>query len=813
MNNQIQEFKNAIEQDPNNINAYADWRMAIAALENPDTELKEYEKTIKKNLDTADAYNDLGLLLHKLEKYGEAIKQYKKAIEKESDYTLAYNNWGSALLSLGDYEQAIEQYKKALEKNPNYADVYNNCGIALHKIRKYDEAIEQYKKAIEKDPDYADVYNNWGLALKNLGEYEKAIEQYKKALEKNPGFALAYNNWGNALLNLEEYEKAIKQFEKVIELDPDYADAYYNRGNALLSLGDYEQAIEQYKKVIEMEPDYADAYYNCGNVFLSRGEYDKAIEQYKKSIEADPKNAWAIHNWAYVLGKQGQFKLSKEKWRETCLAYENLKKDAQQAKDALNFLYQGSIYHYELKELEQAKKIYDEGLNIDSENTAILINLVDLFFEMKDETIGDEEETRNLRNTYYWQAQTNFRNAENLLKKKLENKEEASTLLDMGRLYLVIKDYGKSKEYLSKALNKDNRLSDAALYLGVIHVREEKFKEAISYFKDALRFDHDNLNTRSNLAEAYLKANYKDKAETEYREILEIAPCHLDSLIGLGEVYAAMGEDAKKRNDSGEAELMFSRALYFYSETLKLDRKGSGNASKKLNKTELSALFYSKGYSKVLLYESQSGKNDKLLHEAKEDFNEIYHGTSNYYKARRAVDKIDERIAPSDETGGKWGHKIVFCFALIVFILAQFSFFIGKPIFKQSGILVDSEKLKDIMERKGLDDSILLKVKGLINQTFYSPAHFYSEFEERFGDKLTSEIKKHDLLHGSGKIEFKGFKHLEAGYYALLTFAALIFMVAGLFLQQISRLKFGAMELEKSTLDQITTSTSLGIHR
>jgi tetratricopeptide (TPR) repeat protein len=122
-----------------------------------------------------------------------------------------------------------------------------------------------------------------------------------------------------------------------------------------------------------------------------------------------------------------------------------------------------------------------------------------------------------------------------------------------------------------------------------------------------------------------------------------------------------------------------------------------------------------------------------------------------------------------------------------------------------------SEKLESVLKGKGLDASILSKVKELKDQMFYSPEHFYSEFEERFGDKLTSEIKKYDLLRGSGKIKFKGFEQFEPGYYVLLTFAAFIFMVTGLFLQKITKLKFGAMELEKSTVDQITTSTPLGI--
>jgi hypothetical protein len=51
------------------------------------------------------------------------------------------------------------------------------------------------------------------------------------------------------------------------------------------------------------------------------------------------------------------------------------------------------------------------------------------------------------------------------------------------------------------------------------------------------------------------------------------------------------------------------------------------------------------------------------------------------------------------------------------------------------------------------------------------------------------------------------------GYYALFTFGSLIFMVAGLYLPQILKLKVAGIELEKSSVDQITTSGTLGISK
>ena len=48
-------------------------------------------------------------------------------------------------------------------------------------------------------------------------------------------------------------------------------------------------------------------------------------------------------------------------------------------------------------------------------------------------------------------------------------------------------------------------------------------------------------------------------------------------------------------------------------------------------------------------------------------------------------------------------------------------------------------------------------------------------------------------------------------HYLATTFSSLVFMIVGLYLPQIMKLKVAGIELEKSSTDHIRTSTSLGI--
>ena len=165
----------------------------------------------------------------------------------------------------------------------------------------------------------------------------------------------------------------------------------------------------------------------------------------------------------------------------------------------------------------------------------------------------------------------------------------------------------------------------------------------------------------------------------------------------------------------------------------------NGDGSKRLTDKEHAAVLYSRAYARVKLYEvDKAGKDENQLQLAKEDFAECFHKDSDNHKAKRAEEKLKQRLTRSSsqwlaERIGPW---LIVILSATIFMLSQASFFFGKPSVS-----------------------------------------------------------------------------LDPGYYAILTFGALIFMVAGIYLPQILKLKIAGIELEKSAVDQIKTQGSLGISK
>jgi tetratricopeptide (TPR) repeat protein len=297
-----------------------------------------------------------------------------------------------------------------------------------------------------------------------------------------------------------------------------------------------------------------------------------------------------------------------------------------------------------------------------------------------------------------------------------------------GNLYLNMTEYDKAAVQYQKAVDLDNESGEPLNQLGVLSSRKEDFAKAIQYFEQALQRDSDNLKIKSNLAEAYLKGGKLDKAESQYKAILSITAKHVESEIGLGQVYTAMAESC---HDSD----YYEEAIHHFERAIAMAENDSSAISKKMTSRELAALYYASGYARVKLHNaSKTIKGDRLLWDARRDFKQSVKHDKENHKAERAVKKITEKspLFSPERFLEKVGPMTIVAMSAFVFGLVQVSFL-----------------------RKGI----------FHNLAFYVP----------------------------------------------VTFGSIALMVVGFYLPQLLKLKVAGIELEKSSVDQITSSGTLEI--
>ncbi len=744
----IECYRKATEIDPHFSIAYFNWGNSLYRLKQYREAIEKYERATKENPRMGGAYNGYGLALFYLGRYEDSIVQFERAVQFPEIATDAHNNWGLSLQRLNRQQDAADHYRQAVALKPDYARAYNNWGDALSELgktqreaaraeRAYKEAADRYLEAMRvdaksarfddlvarlaqisqidresltrrlqanieglKEEDRANAYTSWGNALYALRKYDEAILKYQRAIDIQDDF-YAYLNCGVALCYLQKHKNAIDRFRHARSC-PDtsnpaaIATLYYWWGSAHHSLKQYVEAAKQYEKATqdppgtrvepeaeaELKPIRAYAYFGWGGALANQRCYAEAIAKQRKAIELDRDYAYAYHNVASYLWGQGKYKDAWHEWKNACDAYERAKAKDGPSQDADLFQYYGTLLHQIFWQFEEAEAAYKDGLKLKPDHIGIRIGQVNLYLAQRDNAQD--------RAGAYWKARETYVEARRLLADQLRESEQADYHLQRGELELLMEDYKEAEEDLVKAreLDREGDSPDVCINLGVLGMRTENFDTAVKYFQEACRRDPDNLKARAYLAGAYLKANRVDKAESEYQNILAVAPQHVESKIGLGEVYTAMGED-------GETDL-YEEAIENFNAAVALS--ASGEASKALREKELAAVCYSRGYARVKLYQAEQAKDHgpslrrwarkrKLIQDAGNDFQSCLNrckkagctaGDPEYLRAKRALDKLKDKSSQSPATfledAGPW---VLVALSLIVLLVTQFSFFRG----------------------------------------------------------------------------------------------------------------------------------------
>jgi len=132
INQAIENYKKAIDQDPDYVLSYNNLACAYDDIGEFDFALIYLKKAIKIQKNYKEALNNIGVINIHLEDYEEAIANFEKAIKLDSQYAIPYFNMAVSLIALNDSDALInENLKKFLE----YGNGWHQYAIKFAKER------------------------------------------------------------------------------------------------------------------------------------------------------------------------------------------------------------------------------------------------------------------------------------------------------------------------------------------------------------------------------------------------------------------------------------------------------------------------------------------------------------------------------------------------------------------------------------------------------------------------------------------------------------------------------------------------------
>ncbi len=125
-----------------------------------------------------------------------------------------------------------------------------------------------------------------------------ALEEAEQAAKQHPQSAEAQDRWGELLDEAGQFEAARQQFEKAIELKARYGEAYLNLGLVSLQLNAPDKAapnLDQAIKLLGSTPEAGYALYVRAKIYTARENYDDALRALNKAVELRPDlaEAWS----------------------------------------------------------------------------------------------------------------------------------------------------------------------------------------------------------------------------------------------------------------------------------------------------------------------------------------------------------------------------------------------------------------------------------------------------------------------------------------------------------------------------------------
>jgi len=256
----IQEFKQALQLDPEHFDALSELALVYENLGRPEEAEEAHKEAMKSKSSYWRGYSRLGFFYYKYGRNTEAEKMFRRSTELMIENVLDYNNLIAIYFQLGQDNSAVAMFEKSIAIKPN-ATAYSNMGTIYFFQRRYADALTMLEEAIELGGGQ-DTHVIWG----NLADSYRYTPGYS---EKAP----------------EAYQNAIQLARKELVTNP--RDAYLSSNVAVYyaKSGQNKNALAEISRARKLEPNDVQILFDCILVFEIVNQRDQAIHALQEYIE------------------------------------------------------------------------------------------------------------------------------------------------------------------------------------------------------------------------------------------------------------------------------------------------------------------------------------------------------------------------------------------------------------------------------------------------------------------------------------------------------------------------------------------------
>ena len=389
----------------------------------------------------------------------------------------------------------------------------------------------------------ADSSFNKIKALMIEGRYREAIGELNSIIQNDSSNTTALYYLGLNYEAVSDFYKAASMLKKAVWYKPDDTRLLYSLGDNYFSAGLIIQADTVLSKAFLLDSTSSQIQILLGKVLMNEKKWKEASSIYKKLIDSDSSNSYFFEQAAKCQSQLGNIEQAITFYSMAILF--NPKN--------INTTLDLSYLLYLQKQYYTAIQIVDEGLKYYRFFPSLYERKADIYMKMEDYAgavvnynaalaYGDSsaDNLKNIGISLYWKGQkettsSDFHSAVNFLEHSAEkNSKDAVTYFYLGALYKDFKVYNKSLDYFIKAsdLLKDEFLANTYVQIGAVYQLEEKYRDALNYYQDALGENPADKSTLFYIGNSYNKLKNKRSAVYYFKKFIQESPHGDKKLLG-----------------------------------------------------------------------------------------------------------------------------------------------------------------------------------------------------------------------------------------------------------------------------------------
>ena len=371
---------------------------------------------------------------------------------------------------------------RQLEGKEASADLLNNLAMAEAGLSLADAAVSRLYAAMRMDPSHTRVLNNLGVMAYEQGQLPLAYRFLDTARQieeftERPD-PVTSNHLGVVLSAMGRLDEGMTRFQRAGSHERAEFEVYYNLGRAYIEHGKPEAGVEHLRHAFQLNPNAPDVHVVLGAAYLLRGKQEllpEAIKHLKRALQVNSRHRIAFADLAMAL--------------------------------------------IDSDNRDGAAKVIVQALKVHPKSAETLFLLAMLLMER-----GDEQ---------HWATASSQFGA------VLDTRPDLNAALYNASLCQYLLGFrDTAAQQLQIVTDRDSSFAPAYYLMGVGHAAGKRYKDAMTSWLQALRFEPNNVDLHCNIAYLHYLEQRWEEAIKFYMTGHRLEPLNADILSAMGLCFA-----------------------------------------------------------------------------------------------------------------------------------------------------------------------------------------------------------------------------------------------------------------------------------